>query len=523
MIAVRELHMSRQAAKLHVAPLPSSTIDIGPAKAASIEMAPVLRRLLNTLETKQIRYCHWKSNMRLSEAVRGDDDVDLLIDRRDALAFHSVLCETGFRLARSRTGIGHPGVVHAVGADADGVNPVHLHIYFHVISGDSLIKNYRLAIEQTLLDQTRILNGVRVPAAEAELAIFALRAALKHASLIEILMVRRDGRKIADEMMWLRDSARMDVSVSLCAKWFPELDPALFRKVVASFADRKTTIWTRILLGRRLAIALKDRRRYRGVGALLRRMHHVAALLLGRTQGRRDLVLANGGLIVALVGPKATGKSTLTSEIARYFGRHLDVVRMHVGKPVPTVSTWIVHMLVPIARRLLPGETSGAYETTARRSERRYSLLFVLRMALLAHDRRILLRRAQRIAAGGGLVICDRYPSVTVGAIDSSCFDDGAIEKSGSRLKRRLMLWERSIYRSLPQPGLVIRLAAPIETAICRDASRRKEGGPQADAVRRRWTLEVDGEFAANVVVVETDRPLDETVAAVVRAVWTAL
>ncbi|HEX5470949.1 MAG TPA: hypothetical protein VFW73_03640, partial [Lacipirellulaceae bacterium] len=363
----------------------------------------------------------------------------------------------------------------------------------------------------------------RIPDPEAELVVFALRAALKHVSLIEILLARRDARRMADEMMWLRGSARMHVSTRLCAEWFPELDTALFLKLLASLGDRNTNAWTLISLGRRVARALKGRRRYRSVGALFCRLHHVAALLSGRIKRRRDFVLQNGGMIVALVGPKATGKSTIGSAIAKYFGRHLDVVRFHVGKPPPTSLTWIAHMLIPVARRLYPRETSGAYESGERRQQKRYSLLFVMRMVLLAHDRRTLLRRAQRIAAGGGLAICDRYPAATIGAIDSSCFDDVAIKTCGSRLKRWLMLWERSIYRSLPRPGLVIRLIAPIETTLARDAARVKQGAPNSEALRRRWTLERSGEFKATIVPIETDRPLDATVAAVVQAVWSAL
>jgi hypothetical protein len=49
------------------------------------------------------------------------------------------------------------------------------------------------------------------------------------------------------------------------------------------------------------------------------------------------------------------------------------------------------------------------------------------------------------------------------------------------------------------------------------------ESGPNADAVRRRWALERNAEFATNVITVETERPLNETVATVVRAVWMAL
>jgi hypothetical protein len=83
---------------------------------------------------------------------------------------------------------------------------------------------------------------------------------------------------------------------------------------------------------------------------------------------------------------------------------------------------------------------------------------------------------------------------------------------------------ERALYKGLPKPNLVLRLAAPIETAIERDAGRLKQGGPDAAAVRRRWELENRPRFSATPVIeINTDRPLDETVQTVVRAVWSAL
>jgi hypothetical protein len=76
----------------------------------------------------------------------------------------------------------------------------------------------------------------------------------------------------------------------------------------------------------------------------------------------------------------------------------------------------------------------------------------------------------------------------------------------------------------LPKPGLLLRLTAPIEMTIERDARRLKQGGPDAAAVRRRWELESRPEFSGTPVIqIDTNRPLNETVQTVVRAVWSAL
>jgi hypothetical protein len=111
-----------------------------------------------------------------------------------------------------------------------------------------------------------------------------------------------------------------------------------------------------------------------------------------------------------------------------------------------------------------------------------------------------------------------------VGAIDSCCFDEAALARCNSPLKRWLMNRERALYKGLPKPGLVLRLEAPIETTIERDARRLKQGGPDAAAVRRRWELESRPEPSGTLVIrIDTSRPLDETVRTVVGAVWSAL
>ena len=215
----------------------------------------------------------------------------------------------------------------------------------------------------------------------------------------------------------------------------------------------------------------------------LSRLWRVHSLLANRLRHRRDLVLQTGGMIVALVGPKATGKSTIGHVLATRLGQHLDVLRIHAGKPPATALTLLPRLFVPAARFLLSKERAGEYEKPERRREKQYSLLYILRMTLLAYDRRKLLSRALRAATAGSVVISDRYPSESVGAIDSCCFDEAALAKCSSPLNRWLMNQERALYKGLPKPGLLLRLEAPIETTIERDARRLKHGGPDAAAV----------------------------------------
>jgi len=482
-----------------------------------------IRNLFDSLEKRGIRYCHWKSNIRLEETLAAADDIDLLVDQRDAELFHAALLENGFKLARSRSGIGHPGVFHAFGLEGASLELVHVHAYFQIVSGDSLVKNYRLPIERLLLEQTRYLHGVRVPNPEAELVLFALRVALKHTDPIEILLANRHYRLTSRELGWLREAANAEDAEALCAAWFPSIDPLLFRKLLDVIETDRAVI-RRAVIGWRVAWRLRGLRRLSPILAAVSRLWRVLSLLANRLRRRKDLVLQSGGLIVALVGPKAVGKSTICHELTNCLGQHLDVLRIHAGKPPPTAVTLLPRLLVPAARLLFSNERAGEYEKPERRRRKRYSLLYVLRMAILAYDRRRLLCRALQAATAGSIVISDRYPSESVGVIDSCCFDEEALAKCGSPLKRWLMSLERALCKGLPRPDILFCLEAPIKTTIERDARRVKQDGPDAAAVLRRWELEVRPECCGTSGIrIDTSRPLAETVGAVVRAVWSAL
>ena len=483
----------------------------------------VIRSLFNSLEQKGVRYCHWKSNIRLEETLAAAEDIDLLVDQRDAALFHTALLENGFKLAQLRSGTGHPGVFHALGLDEASAELVHVHAYFQIVSGDSLVKSYRLPIERLLLEQTRYLHGVRVPTPEAELVLFALRIALKHTGPIEILMANRHYRRISRELGWLREAANAERAEALCTAWFPSIDPPLFRQLLDAI-EAESAVARRIVLGWRVARRLRGLRRLNPIIGAFSRLWRVLSLLVKRLRRRRELVLQTGGMIVALVGPKATGKSTISQELATRLGLHLDVLRIHAGKPPATALTLLPRLLVPAARLLFSKERAGEYEKPERRREKRYSLLYILRMTLLAYDRRKLLSQALRAATAGSVVISDRYPSESMGAIDSCCFDEAALAKCSSPLKRWLMNQERVLCKGLPKPSLLLCLEAPIETTIERDARRVKQGGPDAAALQRRWELESRlGSSETLEVRVDTNRPLDETIRTVIGTVWAAL
>jgi thymidylate kinase len=277
----------------------------------------------------------------------------------------------------------------------------------------------------------------------------------------------------------------------------------------------------RIAMGMRIARALRYDRRLGHLAAACSRLLRISKHYAVRLRRRRNLTLLSGGAWIALVGPKGTGKSTLVKLLAKRLGKNLDVTTIHLGKPPATWLSFLPRLLLPLLRRLRPNERLREYEKPERRAQRRYSSLFVIGKLLVAFDRRRLLTRTMRAAASGTIVISDRCPATNATGLDGSAFDDLAVANERSRFKRRLMEWERTIYRRLPTPRLVLKLNAPIETALRRDLTRRKAGGPDPIAIQRRWALESGAEYARSMVMpIDTDGDIEATLQAAMACVW---
>ena len=124
--------------------------------------------LLSELEHEGISYCHWKSNWRLDDWLRGEGDLDLLVARADVEKFAYVLARNGFKKALVPRRIDLPGIVNFYGYDEQLQKFIHVHAHYQLVLGHDASKNYRLPVESRVLESARLHGPIQVPAPEIE-------------------------------------------------------------------------------------------------------------------------------------------------------------------------------------------------------------------------------------------------------------------------------------------------------------------------------------------------------------------
>jgi thymidylate kinase len=507
--------------KLENAPYPTAL------EGSPIQMTKV-QELIAALAANQIRYCHWKSNLALSESLAGETDIDILIHRQDAASFRNILSQLGFRPAVNKDGGSFPSIEHYFALDEASGVLVHVHAYFRVISGDSLTKNYRFPIEEMLLQNTRLEGPIRVPVKSAELIVFTLRIMLKHTSWIELALLARYWGQVKKEIAWLKETGSLAETLDFLSCWLPSVDAGLFSDCVSAL-EAPAPVLRRVMLGLRLRRQLGIYSRYSTGRVWWTAVRKFADMFYRRlTHSHKELTPRSGGAVIAFVGSEATGKSTLLGEMQEWLGEHFAVEQIHAGKPRSTLLSLLPNLLLPALRSLFPDSRSTRLEAQfsaedhAEKPRASFPPVFVIRSAFLAYDRRSLLLRAFRRAANGTIILCDRYPSSRAGAPDSPQLSALADSTEGPSPLRWFARLEARMYRQIPPPDLVIHLSAPLEITLTRNANRGKK--EPEDYVRRRHSRTSNLQFErVTVHRINTDQPFAQTVLEVKKAIWSIL
>jgi len=498
-----------------------------PADAAPLETAVAL---FHTLQRRGVRYCHWKSNLRLAHALAGKTDLDLLVDRADSQIVRQTLDAYDVKPVLAAPGKAYPGVENYLGFDRASGELFHLHVHYQLVLGEQFVKNYRLPLERHLLDSVYNLHGVPVPAPEWELVVLALRALLKYRdrdAVKDILAIRSPGipAHIRQEIQWLLAQTTLDCvrhAVSLAPHVIPGAAVIAFLEIMQENQRAGQRLFR---LRSQVRRALRPYQRYTRVQAVgqygrelwrrSKRMH--------RQRASRKMTSHAGGQTLALIGADGAGKSTHCAALTAWLGWKLDVRCYYLGSKQPSRRSKLLYMLFRGARRSYRTacQRFGAESGLARPVRTLRDLLLWSHYLSIGRDRYLRCWRGSKEAMGGSLIIYDRYPVASMLDGPKIWQDDRA---HTGRLAQRLAQMEQALYRTLPAPDCV--LALDVDPAV--SLQRKPDHDRAAIEAKSRLVRSLTEETASaptlgQVVYVDANQPRAAVLQQLKVAIWQRL
>jgi len=494
----------------------------------------LISRLVEALNTKKVVYCHWKSNLFLAQALSGKMDLDLLVDRRSLPQALTILTNLGFKHAIVKWGPGTPGVSHYYGLDLQTGQLAHVHLFSRVLTGESFVKSHLFPFEPMLLENTDYFGQIRVTPKPAELVLFILRTFIKYSSPLDLMYLLRNSGDIRTELRWLQSGSDISEALYLLEKYCPVIDEPLFIESINTLNGTSSLV-KRLMVAQRIRWRLRVYAKRTGSNRILAYIRWLWGQGQRRLGGKRkNKMLHAGGMVIAFVGCEATGKSTLVSACGDWLSDAFAVKMVHAGKPPSSWLTLPVNIVLPLLRRVLPRlriTRLKGYDSSVSRTESQLkveglaSLIYALRSVTLAWDRRQLLLKTRRLAANGEIVICDRYPSETIGAMDSPHLRENPKGGIISAVYNWLVRLEHRLYKQIPPPDIVLRLKVSIETAKRRNRERIKADKENDTYIefRHRQSGEWHRSGTKYTHDIDTEKPLAETILSVKKTIWGSL
>ena len=105
-------------------------------------------------EAENLNWCHWKSNIRIQDSLRGKTDLDILVDPKQIDIFKEKLKQCKFIEFNSPPWGNYLGVSNWIGNDPETGKLIHFHLHERLLTGLKSVKAHSLPWNRIFLEAT---------------------------------------------------------------------------------------------------------------------------------------------------------------------------------------------------------------------------------------------------------------------------------------------------------------------------------------------------------------------------------
>lgn len=494
-------------------------------------------QLFEALNQSGVRYCNWKSSIRIPEGLEGRTDLDLLVDPSDSTAFQEILKAHGVKAFRPAPGKLYSGIENYLGFDPETGRLFHLHVHYQLVLGEQFVKNYHLPLEQDFLNNTHLRSNVKTPPPEIELIVFVVRSLLKYRDrdgIKEMARYSLKGKKsgtggfpqpVVREALWLLNLTSLQQVQAQLLCWQNVIPVNVVLELLRGLKNKTLTGYQVLNLRNLLRQALQLHQRDSRLSGTLRyfREDWRRKRKIFKPRLETKMTLPRGGIRIAFIGTDGAGKSTVIQQIEKWLSWRMTVRTYYMGKSKSMLATRFVKTVTSISRSGYAGSSRlfGKQNPITRLAKRNQRFWETISFLAEGWERNRRFHKSMLESEAGCLVLYDRYPLMNIRVFDRPIDGPRIFAEwngSASRLERLLAGIEEDLYRQIAVPDHIIALQ------VHPDTSRLRKPDHDYDTLTRKvWAIAQAKSTLPGLLVVPTDGPIDQVMNQVKVIVWDCL
>ena len=474
-------------------------------------MLEICQFFFEHLHSQNIRYCHWKSNGHLHEALTGKTDLDILVHIEDESKLNQALKSFNFLEIISPPLKRFPYLEDYLGFDDQTGRLIHLHVHYKLILGQRYIKNHHLPLEDLFFDNLTTKDNIYVPKPELELLLLVIRAGMK----VENIALLKHAIKgftdpiytafpagIEQEFHELIPASDINTLLELLQQSQLPIKAEIFTTFIDKFQNQSLKFYDIFSLNREVLKSLRGFQRNKSPMAIFRYYWLIISNLNVVTKffPTKKKRMANLGFSFSIVGADGSGKSTLTKDLHNWLSWKLYTNFYYYGIP----KTFVVRLINLIGRGLGKLKLPFLQSITD-------SFLWIY----IARKRYMISQQIKTDVAKGVVVITDRFPLKSFHSMNQPM--DGPRISGINRKMCRFSKIEENYYNKISPPDRIFVLQVTLDELRKRktdlDLSTHKQKTDAVNAI-----VETD-----KIIVINANKPYSEVCLCVKRNIWRLL
>jgi thymidylate kinase len=475
-----------------------------------------LSNLLIDWNDRGILYCVWKGASKLQKVLECEEDLDVLLDKKNLQEAILILQKNDFVEFKNVISRSDLGTLDFLKFHENG-KWTHVHLHLEVIFGNSLQRDYRLPIAHTIL-QDRVWDNnfnIWVISPIYDLSLFIIRHSLRSASLIPSAKYDLELKNIKE--FYCNKQIIFKESEIASLNYFPQQIKnylSHYHEIEESGIKQMSGKIKHFYFLQRESLDL-----YYLVSSLFNLISNISSKIrkkMGLLVYKKKL--AHSGVLVAFVGIDGSGKSSAIERLSSNLSKQLTVSSISLGSGVSGAS-WYRKIVFKLfgTKAKFKGHINA-------RSGRQKSLksdvpwYYALWMIICLLDKKKELHRGLTCKARGGFVISDRWLQDEIqGFVDSPrvIFDENSnvINKYLATLEEEVFLLTRQ-----NAPDFIVRFDTTPENSVLRKPNdlNLEQARDAALKIREiKWNNSPLISIDTNKSIEDVDRQLNNIVASI--------